>query len=243
MIHPFHWLMKIQTIIAFFTSKPTLFDPSNVKLWLGREFELWIDIYYTQRSIKGGFPMEPEARACKRCWWEKVSEWCRFWAWAETYNSWPWRKNTKRMKLYWSLTNTHWTLSTHTHKELATEKQRTQGWSTHTQLPAKSHKPLSTQTGSQMKALAAHKSPVTARCLPCVCRVMDSPNQMMLEDTCDSKWSTIDSSGENDLQLTSFDYLPFSSPFFNWSPLNSLLSSKFGLLGRGKSGKWAVKTI
>ncbi len=131
----------------------------------------------------------------------------------------------------------------HTHKELATEKQRTQGWSTHTQLPAKSHKPLSTQTGSQMKALAAHKSPVTARCLPCVCRVMDSPNQMMLEDTCDSKWSTIDSSGENDLQLTSFDYLPFSSPFFNWAPLNSLLSSKFGLLGRGKSGKWAVKTI
>lgn len=89
----------------------------------------------------------------------------------------------------------------------------------HTQLPAKSLKPLSAQTGSEMKVLAAHKSPVTELmppvCLPSVCRVMDSPNQMMLEDTCDSKWSTIDSSSENDLQLTSLDDPAFFSTFFN----------------------------
>lgn len=84
----------------------------------------------------------------------------------------------KKQQREWSSTdpNIQWTPSTntHAHKELATEKQRTQGLTdphTHTQLPAKPHKPLSTQTGSQMKALAAHKSPFTARCLPCVCRV------------------------------------------------------------------------
>lgn len=38
---------------------------------LGREFGLWVDRYYTQCSIKGGLPMEPEARAWWRCWWEK----------------------------------------------------------------------------------------------------------------------------------------------------------------------------
>lgn len=125
-------------------------------------------------------------------------------------------------------TRTHWSTDTHSCPQNLTSRSR--------------HK-----QASQMKALAAHKSPVTAPthpvCLPSVCRVMDSPNQMMLEDTCDFKWSTIDSSAENDLQLTSLDYPAFSSPFFNRAPLNSLLSSKFGLLGRGKSGKWAVKTI
>ncbi len=140
------------------------------------------------------------------------------------------------MKLYWSLPNIQWTLSTNTHQRVShrkTEDTRTH-WSTDTHscpqnLTSRSrHKQaLRWRPWLPIKALSQRD---TSR----VCRVMDSPNQMMLEDTCDSKWSTIDSSGENDLQLTSFDYPPFSSPFFNWAPLNCLLSSKFGLIGRGK---------
>lgn len=84
-------------------------------------------------------------------------------------------KKQQRMKLYWSqhpMDPVHKHARTQRVSHRKTEDTRTH-WSTHThtQLPAKPHKPLSTQTGSQMKALAAHKSPFTARCLPCVCRV------------------------------------------------------------------------
>lgn len=85
------------------------------------------------------------------------------------------------------------------------------------------------------------------RLLSSVCSVMDSPNQMMLEDTRDSKWSTIDPSAWNDLQLTSHRLLDIYTTVFQLRPFEvfimpNIWARQIGV-GELRGGKWTIKRI
>lgn len=76
---------------------------------------------------------------------------------------------------------------------------------------------------------------------------MDSPNQMMLEDTLDSKQSTIDPSAWNDLQLTSHGLLDIYTTVFQLRPFEVFIMPKIWArqigVGELRSAKWTIKRI